>query len=154
MPSIVTFLSFKDRAEEAATFYTSIFEDSRIVSTTNYPDVPQKAATVMVVEIELQGQRYILLNGGEHFTFTDGMSLSVLCDNQQEIDHYWDRLTADGGQPGPCGWLRDKFGVSWQVSPRAIAELWGDEAQGKRVFAAMTKMSKLDLAALQRAAKG
>lgn len=155
MPSIVTFLSFKDRAEEAAKFYTSIFEDSRILSTTNYPDVAQKAAAVMVVELELQGQRYILLNGGDHFKFTDGMSLSVQCDNQQEIDLYWDKLTAGGGEPGPCGWLKDKFGVSWQVGPRDIAALWGsDPAQGMRVFDALTKMSKIDVAALERASKG
>lgn len=156
MSNIVTFLSFNDRAEEAANFYVSIFKDSRIRSTSPWPDVPQAPkAKLMVVEIELQGQHYILLNGGSHFKFSDGMSLSVLCDSQDEIDHYWAALTSGGGEPGPCGWLRDKFGVSWQVAPRDIARLWGsDAAQGKRVFEALSKMSKIDAAALERASKG
>lgn len=157
MPSIVTFLSYRDRAEEAAQLYTSIFADSKILNTVRYPDVPQATSSnaIMVVEIKLLGQRYILLNGGAHFTFTDGISLSVACDSQQEIDLYWDKLTADGGAPGPCGWLKDKFGVSWQVGPRDLGRYWGSSpAQGKRVFEALTRMSKIELAALERAAQG
>jgi predicted 3-demethylubiquinone-9 3-methyltransferase (glyoxalase superfamily) len=155
MSNIVTFLTFRNRAEDAAAFYTSIFKDSKILSTVNYPDVAQASSRVMVVEIELQGRHYILLNGGDHFKFTDGISLCVLCDSQQEIDTYWSALTAGGGEPGPCGWLKDKFGVSWQVCPRNMERFWtGTPEQSKRVFETMTKMSKLDLAALEAAAKG
>ncbi len=157
MPSIVTFIAYKDRAEDAAKLYTSIFKDSRILSTVKYPDVsvaPSPGA-VMVVEIELLGQKYILLNGGDHFKFTDGVSLTVQCDSQEEIDLYWDKLIAGGGEPGPCGWLRDRFGVSWQVNPRDIGRYWGDgdPARAKRCMEAMMKMTKIDIAALERAAK-
>lgn len=159
MPNIVTFLSFKDRAEEAAKFYTSIFEDSRILSVMKYPDVPvaPSPGAVMVVEIELLGQKYILLNGGDHFRFTDAISLTVQCDSQEEIDHYWDALIAGGGEPGPCGWLKDRFGVSWQVNPRDLERFWGagvDPAQARRCMEAMMKMTKLDIAGLERAARG
>ncbi len=157
MPTIVTFLAYKNRAEEAAKLYTSIFKDSRILNTVQYPDVPVSPSpgAVMVVEIELLGQRYILMNGGDHFKFTDGVSLTVQCDSQAEIDEYWDKLIAGGGEPGPCGWLKDRFGVSWQVNPRDIGKYWGtDPAQSKRAMEALMKMSKIDIAELERAAKG
>jgi predicted 3-demethylubiquinone-9 3-methyltransferase (glyoxalase superfamily) len=110
----------------------------------------------MVVEFELLGQPYLALNGGAHFKFTDGISLTVSCDSQEEIDHYWAKLTEGGGEPGPCGWLKDRFGVSWQVNPSNIGELFGtgDPARAKRVMEAVMKMGKIDLAAMVRAAAG
>jgi predicted 3-demethylubiquinone-9 3-methyltransferase (glyoxalase superfamily) len=122
-----------------------------------YPEIPvaPRPGAVMIVELELFGQTYILLNGGEPFQFTDGVSLVVQCDSQAEIDRYWNALTADGGKPGVCGWLKDKFGLSWQVMPRNIAELIGksDPARAKRVMEAVMTMRKLDLGAMQRAAE-
>jgi predicted 3-demethylubiquinone-9 3-methyltransferase (glyoxalase superfamily) len=158
MPNIVTFLAFKDSAEQAAKHYTSIFKNSKILNTVNYPDVPSAPSPggVMVVEIELLGQKYVLMNGGNHFgKFTDGISLTVECDSQAEIDEYWEKLTAGGGEPGPCGWLKDKFGVWWQVNPRDIGRFWGegDPARSQRCMEALMKMTKIDLAALERAAK-
>jgi predicted 3-demethylubiquinone-9 3-methyltransferase (glyoxalase superfamily) len=158
MPKITTFLTYRERAEEAAAFYVSIFKNSRIKRTTRYPDVPvapQKGG-VMTVEFELDGQPFIALNGGEHFTFTDGFSLSVECQTQDEVDTYWARLTEGGGEPGPCGWLKDRFGVSWQINPKVLGELIGDPdpAKAKRVTEAMLKMGKIDIAALQKAAAG
>ncbi len=156
MPNIITFLAYKDRAEEAAKFYTSIFKDSRILDIAKYPDVPvaPSPGAVMVVEIELLGQRYVLMNGGEYFKFNDGISLTVQCDSQEEIDLYWEKLTAGGGESGPCGWLKDKFGVSWQVNPRDMSKYWTDRGTAKRVMEAMMKMRKIDIAELERASKG
>jgi predicted 3-demethylubiquinone-9 3-methyltransferase (glyoxalase superfamily) len=158
MANIVTFLAYRDRAEEAAKFYCSIFPGSRIKNTVRYPDVPvaPKPGAVMIVELELFGQTYVLLNGGEHFKFTDGISLVVQCDTQAEIDTYWDKLIAGGGEPGPCGWLKDKFGVSWQVNPKNIGEIVGtsDPARAKRVMETMMTMQKIDVGALERAAAG
>ncbi|HUJ61159.1 MAG TPA: VOC family protein [Kofleriaceae bacterium] len=158
MANIITFLTFKDRADEAAKFYCSIFPGARIKSTVPYPEISiaPRPGAVMIVELELFGQTYVLLNGGPHFQFTDGVSLVVQCDSQAEIDHYWSALTAGGGEPGPCGWLKDRFGVSWQVNPKNIAELIGkdDPARAKRVMEAVMKMGKLDLATMERAAAG
>nr|HEX4316456.1 VOC family protein [Kofleriaceae bacterium] len=159
MTEIVTFLTFREGAEHAARFYCDIFPGSKIRDTSRYPDVSVASTpgSVMVVEIELFGRRYVLLNGGEHFKFNDGISLMVPCDTQAEIDRYWDALLADGGKPVACGWLTDKFGVSWQVCPRDIGALYAadpkDPARPKRVMEAMMKMVKMDLATLQKAAR-
>jgi predicted 3-demethylubiquinone-9 3-methyltransferase (glyoxalase superfamily) len=156
MPTITSFLAFKDKAEEAATFYCSVFPSAKILSTTPYPDIPvaPKPGLAMVVEVELFGQRYIFMNGGDHFRFTDAFSLAVECDSQAEIDRYWDALVAGGGEHGPCGWLKDRFGLSWQVMPKNIAELIGSGARAKRVMEVVLKSDKLDIAAMERAAQG
>lgn len=157
MTKIIPFLTYKDRADEAVRFYCSIFKDSRITNITHYPDIPvaPKPGAVMTVEFELAGQPYVALNGGDHFAFTDAFSLNVVCENQQELDAYWDKLTGGGGEPGPCGWLKDRFGMSWQLTPKQLPGLLsGDPARSKRVMDVLLKMSKLDLAALERAAAG
>ena len=156
MQKITTFLTFEDRAEEAVDFYTSIFPDSRIVSTSRYGDAgPQPKGTFMTAEFELAGQPFIALNGGPSFTFAQGISLFVSCETQDEVDELWEKLS-DGGEPGPCGWLTDKFGVSWQVIPRVLGELLGDEDPEKaaRVMNAMLQMSKIDIEGLRRAYEG
>ena len=153
---ITTFLTFESRAEEAAKLYVSLFKNSKIVSVSHYGDnQPMPKGTVLTVVFELDGQRFVALNGGSHFKFTDAMSLSVDCDSQAEIDELWAKLTADGGAPVMCGWLKDRFGVSWQIVPRMMGELIGssDPARASRVMQAMMKMVKLDIAALQRAAQ-
>jgi predicted 3-demethylubiquinone-9 3-methyltransferase (glyoxalase superfamily) len=153
---VTPFLWFDDRAEEAAKFYVSIFADSRIQSTASYDDATARAAgrpagTVMTVGFELDGQEFVALNGGPVFHFTEAISFVVNCDTQAEIDFFWDRLSA-GGEPGQCGWLKDRFGVSWQVVPRALNRLLQDAAaRAKRVMAALLTMKKLDIAALERA---
>jgi len=153
---ITPFLWFDDRAEEAARFYVSIFPNSKIRSTARYDEGTAKAAqrpagSVMTVAFELDGQEFVALNGGPIFHFTEAISFVVNCDTQAEIDDFWDRLSA-GGEPGQCGWLKDRFGVSWQVVPRALNRLLqGDAARAKRVMAALLTMKKLDLAALERA---
>ena len=158
MANLLTFLAYKDRAEEAAKFYCEIFPNSRIVNTVPNGDVPvaPKPGAVMIVELDLLGQRCVLLNGGEHFKFTDAISLVVQCDSQDEIDRYWNALTSGGGEPGVCGWCKDKFGVSWQINPRDIGAIVGqkDPVRAKRVFDAMMKMKKIDVATLRAAAAG
>ena len=144
---ITTFLTFDGRAEEAVSFYTSIFDDSRILSTTPGPD-----GAMMSARFELAGQEFMALNGGPSFTFSHGISLFVDCETQEEVDVLWERL-ADGGEPGRCGWLTDRFGVSWQIIPRALGELLGDEDREKasRVMQAMLQMSKIEIDGLRRA---
>jgi predicted 3-demethylubiquinone-9 3-methyltransferase (glyoxalase superfamily) len=144
MQKIKTFLWFDKQAEEAANFYVSIFRNSRIVS-----------VSPMVVTFELEGQRFMALNGGPHFHFNEAISLFVDCETQEEVDEYWTRLTA-GGSESQCGWLKDKYGLSWQIVPRALARLMGDPdpVKSKRVFDAMMKMKKIDVAALERAHAG
>ncbi|KAA9338468.1 VOC family protein [Hymenobacter busanensis] len=154
MQKITTFLTFKDQAEEAATLYTSLFKDSRIINVTRYGQgMPMPAGSAMTVEFELAGQKYIAMNGGPHFTFTDGISLQVSCANQAEIDELWVKLTANGGQPGRCGWLKDPFGVSWQVTPANLGQLLQspEPARAQRKMAAMLQMQKIDIAALENA---
>lgn len=154
MSKITTFLTYDQSAEEAAKLYTSVFPRSRIVRTTYYgADAPMPEGTVMTVEIELDDQPYILLNGGSHFTFTDGVSLSVDCANQDEVDAYTAKLTAQGGSQGPCGWIKDRFGVSWQINPTILRTMIGDPdpAKAYRVMQAMLKMHKIDVAAIERA---
>ena len=147
MQKITTFLTYTDRAEEAAKFYVSLFKNSRIVNTM------RAGESVMSVEFDLEGQRYIALNGGPSFSFAQGFSLYVSCDTQQEIDDLYEKLSA-GGEKQPCGWLLDRFGVSWQVIPPILGQLLGhvDPAKAKRVLDAMLTMKKIDIAALERAA--
>jgi predicted 3-demethylubiquinone-9 3-methyltransferase (glyoxalase superfamily) len=150
---ITTFLTFDGRAEEAIEFYTSIFDDSRITSTTRYGDAgPGEKGSFMTGTFELAGQEFMALNGGPSFTFAQGISLFVDCEDQEEVDELWERLSA-GGEQGPCGWLTDKFGVSWQIVPRVLGELLADEdaERSQRVMEAMLQMGKIDIAGLKRA---
>jgi predicted 3-demethylubiquinone-9 3-methyltransferase (glyoxalase superfamily) len=158
---IVPCLWFDGKAEEAAAFYGAIFPDSRVVHVMRTPNSGQEthgqaAGSVLVVQFELAGQSFTGLNGGPMFKFTEAVSLTVICENQQEVDHYWSRLQADGGQPSECGWLKDKFGLSWQVTPKRILEMYQDKdaAKVQRVFAQMMTMQKLDIAPLEQAFKG
>jgi predicted 3-demethylubiquinone-9 3-methyltransferase (glyoxalase superfamily) len=157
MPQTITpNLWFDTEAEEAAEFYTSIFKNARIVSTTHYTEsAPRPAGMVMTVEFELDGQRFIALNGGPDFTFNEAISLHISCEDQHEVDYYWQRLS-DGGEEGPCGWLKDRYGVSWQVVPKEIDRLFADSdaERADRAVKAMLAMRKLDVAALRAAADG
>ena len=150
MPTITPFLWFDTQAEEAMNFYASIFERSRVIS------VNRAGGKVMTVEFELEGQKFMALNAGPAFTFNESISFFVGCETQQEIDGYWDKLTADGGAPGRCGWLKDKYGLSWQIVPKALGRLLSgsDGAKSKRVMDALMQMSKLDVNALQQAHDG
>ena len=149
-------LWFDTQAEEAAEFYTSVFPNSRIVSVARYPEgAPREAGMVMTVEFELDGQRVVGINGGPEFTFDEAVSLQINCKDQDEVDHYWEKLT-DGGEEGPCGWLKDRFGLSWQVTPEGMDEIFSDPdpARAQRAMQAMLQMRKLDAEALRRAADG
>jgi predicted 3-demethylubiquinone-9 3-methyltransferase (glyoxalase superfamily) len=150
MQTITPFLWFDTQAEEAMNFYTTVFPRSKVIS------VQRAQGRVMSVAFELNGQRLMGLNGGPMYQFTEAVSLFVGCETQAEIDDLWAKLTADGGSPGRCGWLKDKYGLSWQVIPNALPALLGDPnpAAAGRVVQAMLQMNKIDLAALQRAQKG
>ncbi len=155
MQKITPFLWFDTQAEEAAKYYVSIFPKSKILSTARYGDAgPGPKGSVMTVEFELAGQRMIALNGGPQFKFTEAISLSVDCKDQKEVDHYWTKLS-QGGQESMCGWLKDRYGLSWQVNPTILGELLSsrDAKKAKRVMEAMLKMKKIDIAALKAAAK-
>lgn len=157
MPRVSPMLWYVDQAEEAANLYVSLFPNSKIGNVARYAeDMPGKAGSVMVVEFNLDGQRFSALNGGPHDDFNDAISLVIDCKDQQEVDHYWNGLIAGGGKAVQCGWLKDPFGVSWQVVPRQLVELMSsaDKAQNQRVAEAMMKMVKLDVDALERAARG
>lgn len=158
MPTITPCLWFDNQAEEAAKLYTTVVPDSVITEVTHYPiDTPSgKAGDVMTVEFELDGQPYTALNGGPHFQFTEAVSLQIECADQLEVDRYWTELTADGGSEGPCGWLKDRFGLSWQIVPRRLTELLkdSDPQVARRASQAMMAMGKLDIAALETAAEG
>lgn len=147
MQKITTFLTFENQAGEAMEFYTSLFKDARIVSTVPGPD-----GKVMTGTFTLNGQEFMALNGGPYFSFAQGISLFVKCDTQEEIDYYYDNLS-DGGEKQPCGWLKDKFGVSWQVVPPILGQLLFDKnpAKSKNVLDAMMKMKKIDIAKLKEA---
>jgi len=150
------FLWFDTQAEEAARFYTDVFEDGRILTVTHYTEGgPGPAGQVMTVDFELSGQRVVALNGGPKFQFTEAVSMLVTCDSQDEVDRLWDRLT-EGGEEGPCGWLKDRFGLSWQVVPKGLSELFaeGDPERSGRAMQAMRQMKKLDIHALRSAAGG
>ena len=154
---IIPMLWFDTQAEEAARFYCSVFKKSKLGKIARYPEGgPGKPGSVMTVEFKLAGQDYVALNGGPQFKFTEAISLVVNCKDQEEIDYYWDRLLQGGGKPVQCGWLRDRFGLSWQVTPADWNKLYTgkDKAKAQRVFTAMMGMVKMDLAALKRAAKG
>jgi predicted 3-demethylubiquinone-9 3-methyltransferase (glyoxalase superfamily) len=155
MKKITPFLWFDTQAEEAAKFYVSIFPNSRILNTARYGDAgPGPKASVMTVEFELDGQRMIALNGGPVFKFTEAISLSVDCTDQKEVDHYWTKLS-QGGEESMCGWLKDRYGLSWQIVPTVLGQLLSspDAKKAKRVMEAMLKMRKLDIAALKAAAE-
>lgn len=156
MSKITTFLTYNDRAEEAVKLYVSIFPNSRINTTTHYGENgPMPEGTVLTIAFELDGQEYVALNGGPSFSFTHGVSLMVTCDTQDEIDRYWAKLT-EGGKEIQCGWLVDRFGLSWQIVPRVFMELMNrsDKAGVQRMMAAMMKMVKMDIAGLKRAYEG
>mgnify|MGYP001095775285 CR=1 FL=1 len=152
---IVPTLWFDTEAEEAARFYTAIFPNSRIVEVTHYTEAgPREPGMVLTVEFELDGQRFVGLNGGPDFTFNEAVSFEVLCKDQDEVDHYWERLV-DGGEPGPCGWLKDRFGVSWQVVPEELNRLVADpdRERARRAMEAMLQVhGKFDIEQLRRAA--
>ena len=153
---IIPNLWFDTEAEEAAGFYTSVFGDSRIVNVTHYTEAgPRPAGTVMTVEFELEGQRFIGINGGPEFSFDEAISLLVNCADQDEVDYYWERLL-EGGEEGQCGWLKDRYGLSWQVVPTGMEELFADpdKSRAERAMKAMLGMRKIDLAALRGAADG
>jgi len=157
MPKITPWLWFDTEAEEAANFYTSVFKNSRITNVARYGEAgPRPAGTVMTVAFELDGQEFAALNGGPEYTFNEAVSFLIDCADQAEVDYYWARLTEGGGQPGPCGWLKDRYGLSWQVVPTELERLLNDPDQGRaqRAMAAMLKMGKLDVAALRAAADG
>lgn len=155
MPKITPFLWFDSQAEQAANLYVSIFPNSRITDITRYGEgAPQPAGTVMTVAFELDGKPMGAINGGPLFTFSEAVSFAIDCGDQAEVDHYWNRLIEGGGQPGPCGWLKDSYGLSWQVVPRVLIELIGDpdKAKAQRVTAAMMQMSKIEIDKLLAAA--
>ena len=152
---ITPFLWFDHQAEAAAQFYTSIFKNSKILHLSRYGDAgPGPKGSVMVVNFQLAGQEFTALNGGPRFTFSEAFSFVVNCENQQEIDEYWSKLTADGGQESMCGWLKDKFGFSWQIVPTELGKLMSnkDPQKASRVMGALLKMRKLDIAKLKAAA--
>lgn len=159
MQKISPFLWYDNEAEDAAKFYCSIFKDSKIGKITRYPEqaadrIGREPGSVMTVEFTLNGMEFVALNGGPQFKFTEAVSFVVTCETQEEVDYYWEKLTADGGEPGPCSWLKDKFGLSWQVQPRLLIELLGDsdKAKAERVMNKMMAMNKIDIAALEKAA--
>ncbi|MGP3917008.1 VOC family protein [Nonomuraea sp. 10N515B] len=156
MQKITTYLWFDNQAEEAAQFYTSLFADSRILEVQRYPEgAPGPAGTAMIVTFELAGQRFIALNGGPQFTFNESVSLYVDCESQDEVDELWAKLT-DGGEESQCGWLKDRWGLSWQIIPRRLSELLSDPdpARAQRAMQAMLGMQKIDVQALEKAAAG
>jgi len=154
MTKLTPCLWFDTQGEEAADFYTSVFANSRILDVSRYGEAgPRPAGTVMTVSFELDGQKFLALNGGPQFVFNEAISFQIDCRTQDEVDHYWDRL-GEGGEEGPCGWLKDRYGVSWQVVPSRLSELLADPdpETSQRVMGAMLQMGKIDIAALEDAA--
>jgi len=157
MPSITPNLWFDTESEEAAEFYCSIFPNSKITAVTHYTEgSPREAGMVLTVSFVLDGQELTAINGGPEFKFDEAISLAINCADQAEVDYYWDKLTADGGEESQCGWLKDRYGLSWQVVPSGWEEIFtsGDEGRAERAMQAMMGMKKLDIAALQAAADG
>jgi predicted 3-demethylubiquinone-9 3-methyltransferase (glyoxalase superfamily) len=150
MPDLSHMLWFNNQAEEAAQLYTNIFKDSKILNKTNGPD-----GGVFTVEFEILGSKYTALNGGPMFSFTEAFSIVVLCQDQSEVDKYWDALTSNGGSPGRCGWLKDKFGLSWQIIPKQLGECLGnpDPAKSAAAMKAIMGMSKFNVSELEAAVK-
>jgi predicted 3-demethylubiquinone-9 3-methyltransferase (glyoxalase superfamily) len=156
MQGITTCLWFDTQAEEAANYYTSIFKDAKITKVSYYGEAgPRTAGTVMTVEFQIEGSHFGALNGGPQFTFNEAVSFQLNCESQAEVDELWSKLS-DGGEEGPCGWLKDKYGVSWQVTPTALGELLGDPdaERSQRVMKAMLAMKKIEIDELQRAYEG
>ena len=154
MQKITPYLWFDTEGEEAATFYTSVFPNSRVVHVARYGSAgPRPEGTVMTVSFELDGQKFVALNGGPEFTFSEAISFQVSCESQEEVDAFWNAL-AEGGEEGPCGWLKDRFGVSWQIVPTRLQELLSDPSpeRSQRVMEAMLQMRKLEIDALEEAA--
>ena len=155
MPAPTPMLWFDTDAEQAAEFYTSVFPNSKIVEVTHYGSAgPRREGMVMTVAFELDGQKFVALNGGPDFSFSEAISFVVYCETQEEVDTYWETLS-EGGEEGPCGWLKDQFGLSWQVTPSALPRLLGDSdtQKAQRVMAAMLEMKKIDIETLERAAE-
>jgi predicted 3-demethylubiquinone-9 3-methyltransferase (glyoxalase superfamily) len=156
MQKITTYLWYDNQAEEAAVFYTSIFKNSKVLEVNRYGDgAPMPAGTAMTVRFELDGQEFIALNGGPHFKFNEAISLYVDCEDQAAVDYFWDRLV-DGGEPSQCGWLKDRYGLSWQIIPRELPSLLfdPDPEKAQRATQAMFTMTKIDVDALRRAHAG
>ena len=158
MQKITPFLWFAHQAEEAVTFYTSIFKNSKIGRILRYSEEAAKASgqrpgSVLTIEFEIEGQKFVALNGGPQFKFNESISFVVNCEKQEEVDYYWEKLTADGGQESACGWLKDKFGVSWQVTPSVLIDMLHDKDSKKseRVTGAMLQMKKIDIGKLKAA---
>jgi predicted 3-demethylubiquinone-9 3-methyltransferase (glyoxalase superfamily) len=161
MQKITPFLWFDRQAEEAAKFYTSVFKNSKVGKILRYDEASAKAAggpvgSVLTIEFEIEGQKFTALNGGPDFKFNESISFVVNCDTQKEVDYFWEKLTADGGQESQCGWLKDKFGVSWQVTPTVLIEMLHDKdaKKSERVMNAMMQMQKIDIEKLQAAYAG
>jgi len=157
MPKITPFLWFDTQAEEAANLYASVFPNSKVTAITRYPEGgPGPAGSVMTVSFELDGQEFTALNAGPHFQFSEAISFVIDCKDQAEVDHYWDALVMGGGEPSVCGWLKDKFGLSWQVTPRRLLEMTesDDRAAAERAMKAMLEMTKIDIAKLEEAYNG
>ena len=157
MQKITPFLWYDDKAEEAMNFYVSIFENSKVLRVTRYGETgPGPKGSVMTAEFQLEGQEFVALNGGPHFKFDEAISFVVNCETQEEVDYFWDKLTADGGAESQCGWLKDKFGLSWQIVPTILPELLQnkDAEKSHRVMLAMMQMKKIDIATLKRAYEG
>ena len=155
MNEITPCLWFDTQGEDAAKLYTSVFPNSKILGTSRYGSAgPRPEGTVMTVSFELGGQKFLALNGGPNYTFSEAISFQVSCKNQEEVDAFWSKLS-EGGEEGPCGWLKDKFGVSWQIVPTALPELLGnpDPEKAQRVMEAMLQMKKIEIGALERAAE-
>lgn len=157
MQKITTFLWFDNQAEEAMNFYASVFKNTKKGNISRYTEVgPGPAGSVLVCQMEIEGQEFLLLNGGPQFKFTPAISLVINCEDQAEIDYFWEKLIEGGGEPSYCGWLTDKFGLSWQVTPTAVARYMSDdnEERKNRVMTAVLEMRKLDLATLEKAYAG
>lgn len=155
---IKPFLWYDTQAEEAAKYYCSIFKNSKLLNVERYPEGSPggMAGSVMIVSFELEGIEFVALNAGPTFKFTEAISFVVSTESQEETDHYWNKLTADGGQESACGWLKDKFGLSWQITPKRLIELISskDKATATRAMQSMMTMRKIDIATIERAAKG
>jgi predicted 3-demethylubiquinone-9 3-methyltransferase (glyoxalase superfamily) len=161
MQKITPFLWFDNQAEEAAKFYTSVFKNSKVGKILRYDEASAKAAggsvgSVLTVEFEIEGQRFTALNGGPEFQFNESISFVVNCDSQKEVDYFWEKLTADGGEESQCGWLKDKFGVSWQITPTVLIDMLHDKDPKKsgRVMKSMLQMQKIDIKTLKEAYTG
>lgn len=157
MPRITPNLWCNGNAQEAVDFYLSVFPNSRITATAHYPEgAPGPAGEIMTIAFELDGEPFVAINAGPEFSFSEAVSFEIRCADQDEVDRYWDALTAGGGEEGPCGWCKDRFGLSWQVVPEGMDELFADAdpSRAARAFQAMTSMKKLDVATLRAAADG